>query len=52
MTDIQSENSSDANGLYFWRRTGKKKKTENMINRRKFNSHNMNYEQVMNKWYR
>lgn len=26
MTDIQSENSSDANGLYFWRRTGKKKK--------------------------
>lgn len=26
MTDIQSENSSDANGLYFSRRTGKKKR--------------------------
>lgn len=45
MTDIQSENSSDANGLYFWRRIGKKKKKE------KFKSHNMNYEQVMDKWY-
>lgn len=33
MTDIQSENSSDANGLYFQRKK-KKGKKENMINRR------------------
>lgn len=26
MTDIQSENSSDARGLYFWTRAGRKKK--------------------------
>ena len=41
MTDIQSENSSDTNGLYFWKRTGtkEKKKDESKINTRKFNSY-------------
>lgn len=38
MTDIQSGNSLDTNGLYVWHRIGKrgKKKADNMNNTRKF----------------